>query len=148
MQKPLPTVMLMLSVISFLSSCGTVTPDLVDDKQGSYDATTPSGYNPNTSGFLYFLYDSEGRTTHGVITDGARSRYNNFVASYRLQMLDEHKVNLVEDSGVERYIDIKQNNVWRIDNQHLAYFMEMVQWKKDKRVEDSNWAKLKDILTH
>ena len=67
-----------------LCACTTVTPNKVTDEIASYDATTPSGYDVQNSGFIGFTDDGRGLITpFGLLRttpSSKRTRYGSRVS--------------------------------------------------------------------
>lgn len=120
-------------------------PSIITDESAAYDDSTPKEYNPNSSGFIGYVTGENDRTTGGIITKNAKTRYNNLLKDYAFQLYENERIQVKEDDGVEHYKDIYNNDLFIIHPQHLAYFMKMNRWKKEKRPVDSVWMKLKNI---
>jgi hypothetical protein len=133
-----------LLAILFLEGCGTVTPNPIEDNMPTYDSSTPRQYDQLNSGLLFYTTNDRGETDGAIITKNARDRYNNLISSYALQIYDEEKVTLLKDAGIWYYQDKYGNELYKIENQYLAFFMKMNRWKKQGRSDDTAWAKLKN----
>lgn len=130
-----------------LAGCSTITPDSVKATSEGYDASTPSQYPNNSSGFLKFMDDGKGNTTGALITTNALRRYNNLIRDYRLQYRAEKKQEIRELDGVTPTRDEHGNDVYFMDDQRLQVFFLLSRWSKDQKPADSVWQKLKDKLT-
>jgi len=124
-----------------LCSCSTVTPDKVKDELASYDASTPSGYDVQNSGFIGFLDDGR-----GIITSFGQLRYNTLIKTYKIRFKSYKGVDLNENDGISEYTDSKGNKLFIIDQQHLVYYAILNSWRKDGKEPDSIWDKAKDIV--
>ena len=124
-----------------LVSCTTVTPDKVRDEIASYDASTPSGYDVQNSGFIGFLDDGR-----GIITPFGLLRYNTLVKTYKIRFKSFKGVDLYENDGITEYTDNKKNKLYIIDQQHLVYYAVLNSWRKDGKEPDSIWDKAKDLV--
>lgn len=94
----------------------TITPAKTKATQASYDGT-----NQN-SGFLGFT------NGYGVITPHARDRYNALIAVYGSRFTPA----LTHDAGLSPYFfDPPKGDNYRIDQQHLVYFMDMQRWRRE-----------------
>ena len=130
------------SLSSFLlCSCTTVTPDKVKDEIASYDATTPSGYDVQNSGFIGFTDDGR-----GLITQFGLLRYNTLIKAYKIRFKSFKGVELNENDGVTEYVDKRNNKLFIIDQQHLVYYAVLNSWRKDGKEPDSIWDKTKDLV--
>lgn len=121
--------------------CSTVTPDKVKDEIASYDASTPSGYDVQNSGFIGFLDDGR-----GIITPFGLLRYNTLIKTYKIRFKSYKGVELNENDGTTEYTDSKGNKLFIIDQQHLVYYAVLNSWRKDGKEPDSIWDKAKDIV--
>jgi len=138
--------MLRKFAIFFLSSflfcsCTTVTPDKVTDEIASYDATTPSGYDVQNSGFIGFTDDGR-----GLITQFGLLRYNTLIKAYKIRFKSFKGVELNENDGITEYTDKRSNKLYIIDQQHLVYYAVLNGWRKDGKEPDSIWDKTKDLV--
>lgn len=124
-----------------LVGCSTVTPDKVKDEIASYDASTPSGYDIQNSGFIGFLDDGR-----GIITPFGLLRYNTLIKTYKIRFKTYKGVDLDINAGIEEYSDKKGNKLYIIDQQHLVYYAILNSWRKDGREPDSIWDKTKDLV--
>lgn len=125
----------------FLAGCTTVTPDKVKDEIASYDASTPSGYDVQNSGFIGFLDDGK-----GIITPFGLLRYNTLIKTYKIRFKSFKGVDLNENDGTTEYTDSKGNKLYIIDQQHLVYYAVLNSWRKDGKEPDSIWDKAKDLV--
>jgi len=118
---------------SFLiAGCSTVTPDKIKDEIASYDASTPSGYDVQNSGFIGFMDDGKGiLTAFGVL------RYNTLVAAYKVKFKSYKGVELSENSGITEFTDKAGNKMFIIDQQHLVYYAILNSWRKEGKPSDS-----------
>lgn len=138
--------MLKKFVILSLSSllvvgCSTVTPDKVKDEIASYDASTPTGYDVQNSGFIGFLDDGR-----GIITPFGLLRYNTLIKTYKVRFKTYKGVELNENDGIIEYTDNKGNKMYIIDQQHLVYYAVLNSWRKDGKEPDSILDKAKDLV--
>lgn len=138
--------MLKKFVILSLSSllvvgCSTVTPDKVKDEIASYDASTPTGYDVQNSGFIGFLDDGR-----GIITPFGLLRYNTLIKTYKVRFKTYKGVELNENDGITEYTDNKGNKMYIIDQQHLVYYAVLNSWRKDGKEPDSILDKAKDLV--
>ena len=124
-----------------LCSCSTVTPDKVKDEIASYDASTPTGYDVQNSGFIGFLDDGR-----GIITPFGLLRYNTLVKTYRIRFKTFKGVELNEGDGTIEYTDNRGNKLFIIDQQHLVYYAILNSWRKDGKEPDSIVDKAKDLV--
>jgi len=129
--------MLKRSAICFLSSlllvgCSTVTPDKVKDEIASYDASTPSGYDVQNSGFIGFMDDGK-----GILTPFGVLRYNTLVKAYKIKFKSYKGVELNENDGITEFTDKAGNKLFIMDQQHLVYYAVLNSWKKEGKPTDS-----------
>lgn len=124
-----------------LCGCTTVTPDKVKDEIASYDASTPTGYDVQNSGFIGFMDDGR-----GIITPFGLLRYNTLVKTYKIRFKSFKGVDLNENDGTTEYADGKGNKLYIIDQQHLVYYAILNSWRKDGKEPDSIWDKAKDLV--
>ena len=124
-----------------LCACTTVTPDKVKDEIASYDASTPSNYDVQNSGFIGFLDDGR-----GIITPFGLVRYNTLIKTYKIRFKSVKGVELKENDGIEEYTDKKNNKLYIIDQQHLVYYAILNSWRKDGKEPDSIWDKAKELV--
>lgn len=130
------------SLSSFLlCSCTTVTPDKVKDEIASYDASTPTAYDAQNSGFIGFLDDGR-----GIITPFGLVRYNTLIKTYKIRFRSFKGVDLSENYGITEFTDKLNNKLYIIDQQHLVYYAILNSWRKDGKEPDSIWDKAKDIV--
>ena len=129
-----------------MGCAGTVTPNVVMDKEASYDTSTPSQYPQNSNGFLKFVKTERGDVVGGLITDNAKRRFNMLVRDYHIQFKEAYKVELKENDGIRSFMDEYKNMVWIMDAESLEYFARLSQWSRDARDPDSIWMKLKDKI--
>jgi hypothetical protein len=109
-----------------------VTPDKIKDEIASYDASTPTGYDVQNSGFIGFMDDGKGiLTLFGVL------RYNTLVAAYKIKFKSYKGVELQENSGVTEFTDKSGNKLFIIDQQHLVYYAILNSWRKEGKPSDS-----------
>lgn len=134
-----------MCAILLLSSCSTVTPDVIKDNQSSYDSSTPKQYDSKNSGIIGFVTGDKEETTGAIVTSGFRNKYNNLIGAYSWQLYDSEKIKVKPDEGIEYYKDIYGNDLFIIQSQYLAYFLKMNRWKKEMRDDDSIWMKIKHI---
>lgn len=106
--------------------------------------TTPSDYSPKSSGFLGFTRGISGSVDGALVTRLAVERYNDLVFKYRIQFKESRNVELHPEDGVTVAKDRNGNSVFRIDAQHLEYFLFLNHWQKSGKAADSIWMKLKD----
>lgn len=125
-----------------LTGCSTVIPPSIKDDVASYDDSTPAGYDACNGGFLGFADDDN----TAFITDNARNVYNELIADYKEQFRDEYKLKLSRDDGISKGKDKFGNDLWKIDYQHLQYFMRLSRWAKEKRPVDSIWLKARHVI--
>ena len=120
-------------VSSFLvAGCSTVTPDKIQDEVASYDASTPTGYDVQNSGFIGFTDDGKGLVTaFGVV------RYNTLVKAYRIKFKTYKGVDLEENSGITEFSDKLGNKLYIMDQQHLVYYAILNSWRKEGKAPDS-----------
>lgn len=126
----------------FLSNCATVTPDKIRDSNASFDSSTPSQYNDFNGGIVRIL--DKGL----VITPNARDRYNHLITVYKIKFKKDYGKSLDIDSGIKKYIDSFQNQLYMIDNEHAVYFGIMNTWMKEKIPQDSIIDKTVDKITN
>ena len=129
--------MLKRFAICFLSSllivgCSTVTPDKIKDEIASYDASTPTGYDVQNSGFIGFMDDGK-----GIITAFGVLRYNTLVKAYKVKFKSYKGVELEENAGITEFTDKSGNKLFIIDQQHLVYYAVLSSWKKEGKPTDS-----------
>ena len=67
----------------FLIGCATITPDKIQDRAVSYDASTPSQYNQDNGGVIALLDNG------AVITAQAKDRYNKLIEMYKIKFQKE-----------------------------------------------------------
>lgn len=113
------------------------------DEIASYDASTPSGYDVQNSGFIGFLDDGR-----GLITPFGLIRYNTLVKMYKLRFESYKGVRLEENSGITEYTNNKGDKLFIIDQQHLVYYAILNSWRKEGKEPDSIWQKAKDAITN
>ena len=124
-----------------LCSCTTVTPDKIKDEVASYDATTPSQYDIQNSGFIGFMDDGRGiLTAFGVL------RYNTLVKAYKIKFKSYKGVEINENDGIDEFTDKFNNKLFVIDQQHLVYYAILNSWRKESKDADSLIDKAKDII--
>lgn len=110
----------------YLSGCLTIAPDhVLYSKLPSYDSSTPAQYDSSNSGFICF--DDDG---NGIITSSARDRYNNLVVKYKAKILAEKSKNIEPDKGLTVFNDKFGNTLYKIDKEHLYFFIIMNVWTK------------------
>lgn len=112
--------------------CSTVTPDKIKDEIASYDASTPSGYDVQNSGFIGFMDDGK-----GILTPFGVLRYNTLVAAYKVKFKSYKGVELNENSGITEFTDKAGNKLFIIDQQHLVYYAILNSWRKEGKPSDS-----------
>jgi hypothetical protein len=145
-QKRFVIAILMGCAILCLEGCGTVSPPPLRDRQAAFDASTPPQYPAQSSGFLGWITNERGETTGGILTSGAVDRYNRLVKVYRLQLQEATGVLVGPGDGVQPFVDQYGNNVFRMDSQHLTYFVRLNRWAKEGRAEDSIWQKVRSAV--
>jgi hypothetical protein len=124
-----------------LCSCTTVTPDKIKDEVASYDATTPSQYDIQNSGFIGFMDDGRGiLTAFGVL------RYNTLVKAYKIKFKSYKGVEINENDGIDEFTDKFNNKLFIIDQQHLVYYAILNSWRKESKEADGLIDKAKDII--
>jgi hypothetical protein len=128
------TLKLFVSVclVSLAVGCGTVTPDHAERTEASYDASTPSQYDPYNSGVLYPIVDREGDVIAVAITPLERDRYNDLIKVYRNRFKETAKVTLDADDGISDTVDEYGNKLFLIDVTHLGYLESLEQYARDK----------------
>lgn len=102
---------LSVAILFAVSACSTtVTPDRVESKEASFDG------NEQNSGII-------GPAEGGgfLVTPHFRSRYNALIDAYG----EDFAPALREDAGL-----VRTPAGWRIDRQHMIYFLTMNQWRK------------------
>lgn len=98
----------------------------------SYDASTPTGYDVQNSGFIGFTDDGKGLVTaFGVV------RYNTLVKAYRIKFKTYKGVDLEENSGITEFSDKLGNKLYIMDQQHLVYYAILNSWRKEGKAPDS-----------
>lgn len=112
--------------------CSTVTPDKIKDEIASYDASTPTGYDVQNSGFIGFMDDGK-----GILTPFGVLRYNTLVAAYKVKFKSYKGVELVENAGITEFTDKAGNKLFIIDQQHLVYYAILNSWRKEGKPSDS-----------
>ena len=118
---------------SFLiAGCSTVTPDKIKDEIASYDASTPSGYDVQNSGFIGFMDDGK-----GILTPFGVLRYNTLVAAYKVKFKSYKGIELTENAGITEFTDKSGNKLFIIDQQHLVYYAILNSWRKEGKASDS-----------
>lgn len=132
----------MLSSLLF-TACTTVTPDKVKDEIASYDASTPTGYDVQNSGFIGFLDDGR-----GLITPFGLVRYNTLLKMYKVRFESFKGVRLEENAGITEYTNNKGDKLFIIDQQHLVYYAILNSWRKEGKEPDSIWEKAKDAISN
>jgi len=131
---------LLLSSI-LIAGCTTVTPDKVQDEIASYDASTPTQYDAQNSGFIGFMDDGRGLlTAFGVL------RYNTLIKAYNIRFKSYKGVALVENAGITEFTDKLGNRLSVMDQQHLVYYAILNTWRKEGKEPDSIWDKTKDLV--
>jgi len=136
----------LLSVVFLSVGCGTISPDPIKSTESSYDASTPSQYDPKSSGFLGFTENEKGETTGALLSDNAVKKYNALITDYAIQFKNEEKVSIDTNAGVRMFVDGYGNAVHWIDAEHLQYFLKLNRWRKEKREPDTIWMKLRDKI--
>lgn len=126
----------------FLVSCATVTPDKIQDATASFDSSTPTQYNKDNGGLIAILDNG------AVITQEAKDRYNRLIEMYKIKIKKEKAIELTTDSGIRRYKDRYENNLFLIDNEHLVYFGIMNSWLKEKIPADNIIEKTIDKISN
>lgn len=115
-----------------IAGCTTVTPDKIKDEVSSYDASTPTGYDVQNSGFIGFTDDGKGLiTAFGVL------RYNTLLKAYKLKFKGYKGIELNENDGITEYADKLGNKLYIIDQQHLVYYAILNSWRKEGKPTDS-----------
>lgn len=112
--------------------CSTVTPDKIKDEIASYDASTPTGYDVQNSGFIGFMDDGK-----GILTPFGVLRYNTLVAAYKVKFKSYKGVELTENAGITEFTDKSGNKLFIIDQQHLVYYAILNSWRKEGKSSDS-----------
>ena len=112
--------------------CSTVTPDKIKDEIASYDASTPTGYDVQNSGFIGFMDDGK-----GILTSFGVLRYNTLVAAYKVKFKSYKGVELIENAGITEFTDKSGNKLFIIDQQHLVYYAILNSWRKEGKPSDS-----------
>ena len=112
--------------------CSTVTPDKIKDEIASYDASTPTGYDVQNSGFIGFMDDGK-----GILTPFGVLRYNTLIAAYKVKFKSYKGVELVENAGITEFTDKAGNKLFIIDQQHLVYYAILNSWRKEGKPSDS-----------
>jgi hypothetical protein len=131
---------LLLSSI-LIAGCTTVTPDKVRDEIASYDASTPTQYDAQNSGFIGFMDDGRGiLTAFGVL------RYNTLVKAYKIKFKSYKGVEINENDGIDEFTDKFNNKLFVIDQQHLVYYAILNSWRKESKEADGLIDKAKDII--
>lgn len=124
-----------------LCSCTTVTPDKIKDEVASYDASTPTQYDIQNSGFIGFMDDGRGiLTAFGVL------RYNTLVKAYKIKFKSYKGVEINENDGIDEFTDKFNNKLFIIDQQHLVYYAILNSWRKESKEADGLIDKAKDII--
>lgn len=115
-----------------IAGCSTVTPDKIKDEVASYDASTPTGYDVQNSGFIGFTDDGKGiLTTFGIL------RYNTLVKAYHIKFKSYKGVELKENDGVTEFSDKSGNKLYIMDPQYLVYYAILNSWRKEGKPSDS-----------
>lgn len=143
--KPLPIILLLL-LCEGCATTSTVTPNLPQSSEASYDATTPPQYDAKNSGILFQTKDSRDEFDGVVLTEGGRDFYYVLIRSYAVQYKAEHGLDLAKESGVKAWRDLHENNLWWLDNQRFAAYLTMSGWLKARRDPDSIWLKTKNLI--
>lgn len=112
--------------------CSTVTPDKIKDEIASYDASTPTGYDVQNSGFVGFMDDGK-----GILTVFGMLRYNTLVSAYKVKFKTFKGVELKENDGITEFTDKAGNKLFIIDQQHLVYYAILNSWRKEGKSSDS-----------
>ena len=116
-------------MLTLLSACATVSPDHVKPSQANYDSTTPKEYTVKQNSGILFLTDDG-----AVMTLDGKMYYDALCILYGEQI---KKPPLKPGGGYVPYKDSHGNDLWYIDNQHLALYQVMSVWLADKRPTDS-----------
>lgn len=127
-----------------LCSCKTVSPDHVQGKRASYDASTPKQYSPYNSGFIEYRTISSAR--FGVITPNKRTEYNNLIDDYKIRFRSEEKVSISNNYGITAWDDRFGNHLFLINGTALGYFIILKQYDRDGLEPDSLWDKAKQLV--
>lgn len=102
-----------LTLVLFLTGCAnTIMPKSVESNQPSFSE------NGQNSGFIDFLGND-----HGIVTAGAREKYNLLIDIYSKDFLP----NLKADFGIIEYT----NKTYLITLEGLSNFATMNRWYKD-----------------
>jgi hypothetical protein len=113
----------------------------VKDEIASYDASTPTQYDAQNSGFIGFMDDGRGLlTAFGVL------RYNTLIKAYNIRFKSYKGVALVENAGITEFTDKLGNRLSVMDQQHLVYYAILNTWRKEGKEPDSIWDKTKDLI--
>lgn len=134
-----------LSIIS-LVGCGTVAPKPLKDVAPSFDESTPTSLNPNTSGFLGYIVNERNETIGAEITKGRVDLYNALIEDYRLQYREATGHSINQGDGIESRGIKDGKEIFFIDARHLAIFFKLNRWKKEGREKDGVWMRLKDKM--
>lgn len=144
----------------FLSACTTITSKKVSDKSLSPDISTPSQYAQvigiYNSGILgYITSDGKvhwrfnlkkgkdiGSISYIIITDNKLKEYNILIEKYQILLLEKESYKIEKNAGVQPFIDEYNNELWKIDAQHVVYFGIMKDWERNNVPPDSLWSKM------
>jgi len=124
---------------------GTITANHVESSIPATDTSTPANYGENDNGFIgYRQIDGK---WYGIVTENKRVEFNALIDKYRIQFKSDHPgIWLEHDVGINTWTDPFGNHLWAVDLTTLGYYMNLEQWKRDKRSEDNLWIKTLNIL--
>ena len=129
------------------STTSTVTPDLVESREASYDATTPPQYPARNSGILFQTKDARGEYDGVVLTEGGRDFYYSLCRAYAIQYKSEHKLDVGTGNEIKAFKDQYGNQLWWLHNQYFTAFLIMQDWLKSRRDPDSLWQRAKEKIS-
>lgn len=126
-----------LLALSLFTGCGTITPDPVKDKAASYDSSTPEGYAKQNSGFLGFTLGEDGQSEGALLTQHAVDRYNFLINDYKVQFKEQTGIDINRGDGLSPTLTTSNLPIYKIDLEHLQYFLKLSRWKKEGHPSDT-----------
>lgn len=124
---------LVLSLI--LCSCGTIAPPNNVPDSPSSDPTNPAPVDPNNSGLIKYVYDSNKVVVGAIITSLARDRYNILVPTYAARIKRSFAIIIKVDDGISINKEYTVTT-YNIDALHLKMFGMMNIWAKNNKTTE------------